>query len=74
MRKILLFIVVSILLFSNINGNEKRMNNREGNNFFHLQKINERATNEMLSKSIPFNFHNIFSFILSILFPNLEKF
>ena len=75
MKKILLsFVVVAILLFSNINGmNEKRMKNMEGNNSFHPQGMNERVTNKIFNKNIPFNFHNIFSFILSILFPNLEK-
>ena len=68
MKKILPFIIVAILLFPNINGNIKGMKNMEGNNSFHLHGMNEMAF-----KSIPFNFHNIFSFILSILFPNLEK-
>ena len=68
MKKILPFIIVAILLFPNINGNIKGMKNMEGNNSFHLHGMNEMAF-----KSIPFNFHNIFSFIFSVLFSNFKE-
>ena len=73
MKKILLsFVVVAILLFSNINGMNEKGSRKTASDFF-SQGMNERVTNKIFNKNIPFNFHNIFSFILSILFPNLEK-
>ena len=70
MKKILCIVVVAILLFSNINGMNEKGSRKTASDFF-SQGMNEGVT--IFNKNIPFNFHSIFSFVLSILFPNLEK-
>ncbi len=70
MKKLLCFIVVAILLFSSMNGmNKKDFRKKEvKNDSFTLHgSINEK----MIFNDNTFNNFNIFSFILSILFPNL---